>query len=292
MSNHVKLIDASMRLGKFFVLISAAATPSIPMIRDVTTGSSSGGAVTTGECVNSVRIPAISSSAMSIRKIFGRFGADEICSCCTTACLHQEHHHDLHHAHAQRGQQRSRRIAWPIQIRTAHAAAPKADAAASASKKTAAPSAQKTKPPAALQARPPSRPKTTSPHRPSPTPAMQSAKARPGSAQTPRSAHSSSAAASNHVQPGAQTPRCSPPAAHPPAHRQTAASAAKGCLPCPFSSAEPHPAPAPPAPPACAAAPATHGSRHPPPASSSTSSTERRRIKSAAPRGYPAAEEA
>src|SRR5271170_4007872 len=44
--DHVRLIERNIRLGKFFNFASLAGTPSISTMREETTGSNSGGAVT------------------------------------------------------------------------------------------------------------------------------------------------------------------------------------------------------------------------------------------------------
>ena len=85
LSIHVRLIDRSILFGKFFSFACSAGTPSISTTRDETTGSSSASAVTLGCVFSSVRIPPTSLFVISIKKTFGRFGADEICSSDTTA---------------------------------------------------------------------------------------------------------------------------------------------------------------------------------------------------------------
>src|SRR5271167_1245325 len=85
-ADQVRLMERSIRLGKFFSFASFAGTPSISTMRDETTGRSSGGAVTLGCDFSSARIPATSSLVISMRKTLGRFGAAETWSSETTAC--------------------------------------------------------------------------------------------------------------------------------------------------------------------------------------------------------------
>jgi hypothetical protein len=77
-SFQVRLTERRARRGKFLSLRSAAATPSTESMRAVAMGRSSGSAVTEGWVWSSWRTPAISESAMSMRKTLGRLGAAEM----------------------------------------------------------------------------------------------------------------------------------------------------------------------------------------------------------------------
>ena len=77
-SFQVRLTERRARRGKFLSLRSAAETPSTASMRAVVMGRSSGSATTEGCAWSRAFTPAISESAMSMRKTLGRLGAAEM----------------------------------------------------------------------------------------------------------------------------------------------------------------------------------------------------------------------